>query len=87
MFDTNHSLREDNAHFIRALGNKIVTLHVSDYDFTDERHLLPLEGKNDWEGIFAALEEIGYAGRFLYELRAGYTYAQIAGNYRRLLKK
>ena len=87
VFDTNHSLREDNAHFIRALGEKIVTLHVSDYDFTDERHLLPLEGKNDWEGIFAALEEIGYAGRFLYELRAGYTYAQIAGNYRRLLKK
>ena len=85
VFDTNHSLTEDNVDYIRAVGEKIVTLHVSDYDFTDEKHWLPLEGKNDWEGIFAALEETGYAGRFLYELRSGYTYGQIAENYRRLL--
>ena len=84
VFDTNHSLKEDNVHYIRAVGEKIVTLHVSDYDFIDERHKLPGEGKNDWEAILAALEEVGYAGRFLYELRTGYTYEQIAENYRRL---
>ncbi|MBQ6018645.1 MAG: sugar phosphate isomerase/epimerase [Clostridia bacterium] len=85
VFDTNHSLTEDNAHYIRAVGEKIVTLHVSDYDFIDEKHWLPLEGKNDWEAILSALEEVGYAGRFLYELRSGYTYEQIAENYRRLI--
>ena len=85
VFDTNHSLREDNVHYIRAVGEKIATLHVSDYDFIDERHLLPLEGKNDWEAILAALEEANYSGRFLYELRAGYTYEQVAENYRRLI--
>ena len=85
VFDTNHSLKEDNVHFIRALGDKILSLHVSDYDFVDERHLLPLEGKNDWEAILSALEEVGYEGRFLYELRSGYSYARIAENYRRLL--
>ena len=85
VFDTNHSLKEDNAHYIRAVGEKIVTLHVSDYDFIDEKHWLPLEGKNDWEAILTALEEVGYAGRFLYELRSGYTYEQVAENYRRLL--
>ncbi len=85
VFDTNHSLREDNVHFIRALGNRIVTLHVSDYDFLDEKHWLPLEGKNDWEAIVSALEEIGYAGRFLYELRSGYSYEQVAQNYEKLL--
>ena len=85
VFDTNHSLKEDNVHYIRAVGDRIVSLHVSDYDFIDERHRLPLEGKNDWEAILTALEEVGYAGRFLYELRSGYTYGQVAENYRRLI--
>ena len=85
VFDTNHSLQEDNAHYIRTVGDKIVTLHVSDYDFIDEKHWLPGEGKNDWNGIFAALEEVGYSGRFLYELKEGYSYQQIAENYRWLM--
>lgn len=85
VFDTNHSLREDNVHYIRAVGDRIVSLHVSDYDFIDEKHWLPLEGKNDWPAIIAALEEVGYGGRFLYELHAGYTYEQIAENSRALL--
>ena len=86
VFDTNHSLTQPNVAYIRAVGDKIVTLHVSDYDFIDEKHWLPLEGKNDWPAILKALEEVNYAGRFLYELRAGYTYAQIAENYRTLCR-
>ncbi len=85
VFDTNHSLTEDNVHYIRAVGEKIVTLHVSDYDFIDEKHWLPLEGKNDWPAILGALEEVGYAGRFLYESGAGRPYQDIADNYRKLL--
>lgn len=85
VFDTNHSLKEDNVGYIRAVGEKIVTLHVSDYDFIDEKHWLPGEGKNDWPAILSALEDVGYAGRFLYELRSGYTYAQVAENYRKLI--
>ena len=85
VFDTNHSLVEDNVHYIRAVGDRIVTLHVSDYDFVDEKHWLPGEGKNDWPAVFAALEEVGYAGRFLYELKEGYSDAQIAENYRKLV--
>ena len=85
VFDTNHSLTEDNAHYIRAVGNKIVSLHVSDYDFIDEKHWIPGEGKNDWNAILSALEETGYAGRFLYELRDGYSYAQIAANHAGLI--
>ncbi len=85
VFDTNHSLREDNVHYIRAVGDKIVTLHVSDYDFVDEKHWLPLEGKNDWPAILGALEEVGYAGRFLYESGEGRPYQDIADNYRKLL--
>ena len=85
VFDTNHSLTEDNVHYIKAVGGKIVTLHVSDYDFIDEKHWLPTEGKNDWAAILSALEEVGYAGRFLYELKSGYSNTQIAENYRALI--
>ena len=35
--------------------------------------------------ILAALEEVGYQGRFLYELRSGYSYEQIAENYRKMM--
>ena len=84
-FDTNHSLRQDNPSFIRALGGRIVTIHASDYDFVDEKHWLPLAGQNDWPGIIAALREVGYKGRFLYELREGPTDEEIAENYHKLL--
>ena len=37
------------------------------------------------EGAAARLEEVGYAGRFLYESGAGRPYQDIADNYRKLL--
>ena len=85
-FDTNHNLVESNAEYIRAVGDRIVTIHVSDYDFVDERHWLPMEGKNDWEEILSVLEEVGYAGRFVYELHSGPTPQDVADNYQKLMQ-
>lgn len=67
-FDTNHLLTEKNSDFVRALGDKIITLHVSDYDFMDERHWMPYEGKVDWVELVTLLEQAGYQGPFMYEL-------------------
>lgn len=67
-FDTNHLLNEKNIDFIKNVGSKIVTLHVSDYDFVNERHWLPGEGDNDWQAIYSALTDAGYNGVWLYEL-------------------
>lgn len=67
-FDTNHLLTEDPIHFIEAVGEKIVTLHVSDYDFINERHWLPGEGKIDWQALLNALKKAGYKGPWLYEV-------------------
>lgn len=67
-FDTNHLLFEKNVDFVKALGDKIVTLHVSDYDYLNERHWLPYEGKVNWGELVTALERAGYAGPFMYEL-------------------
>jgi sugar phosphate isomerase/epimerase len=67
-FDTNHLLGEDTVAYIYNVGEKIVTTHVSDYDFINERHWLPGEGKQDFLAILAALGEVGYKGPWLYEL-------------------
>lgn len=67
-FDTNHLLGEPIPDFIAAVGDKIVSTHVSDYDFTDERHWLPGEGKIDWQALLSALGKTGYDGPWLYEL-------------------
>ena len=66
--DTNHLLGEDLPSYIRAVGKKIVTTHVSDYDFLNERHWLPGEGKIDWQAVITALKEVGYPGPWLYEI-------------------
>ncbi len=67
-YDTNHLLSESAESFIKACGSKIITIHVSDYDFLDERHWLPGEGKNDWQMIYRLLNDVGYAGPWHYEI-------------------
>ena len=68
-FDTNHLLSGDPVELIHRLGDKLVTVHVSDYDFINERHWLPGEGKLDWNGVVDALRAVGYAGPWLYEIQ------------------
>lgn len=67
-FDTNHLLGDDNIEFIHALGDKIVATHISDYDFVNERHWLPGEGKVDWQAVLNALKQVDYKGVWLYEM-------------------
>ncbi len=67
-FDTNHLLVENVVDFIRNVGKKIITTHISDYDFMNERHWLPGEGGLDWNAIVDAFEEVGYNGYWLYEI-------------------
>ncbi|MDD4164362.1 MAG: sugar phosphate isomerase/epimerase [Eubacteriales bacterium] len=67
-FDTNHLLGESNVEFIKNVGDKIVTLHVSDYDFINERHWLPGEGKINWNDILDALKKAKYNGVWMYEV-------------------
>lgn len=68
-FDTNHLLMESHADFVKAVSDKIISTHISDYDFVDERHWMPGMGKIDWQELRGLLEGIGYDGPFLYECR------------------
>lgn len=67
-FDTNHLLIDNNIDFVKKLGEKIITLHVSDYDLVDEKHWLAGEGVVDFYEIYSMLEKVNYGGVWLYEL-------------------
>lgn len=71
-FDTNHLLTpETHDHFFEVLGNRIATVHVSDYDRVDERHFLEGKGCIDWPAFLANLKKYGYKGVFMHEVRSG----------------
>ena len=67
-FDSNHLLEDTNANFLQKLGERIVTVHISDYDFTDEKHWLPGEGLINWQETYSLLQKAGYQGVWMYEL-------------------
>ena len=69
-FDVNHLCAAygcTHAEFVEKLGGKIVTTHMSDYDFIDEKHFFPGVGRINWKALVELLEDAGYAGPFLYE--------------------
>ena len=68
-FDTNHLLQETPQDFVRQVGGRIATLHVSDYDGVDERHWLPGAPGSiiNWNEVVDALAETGYGGPFMFE--------------------
>ena len=94
-FDTNHLLYEDNFTFLKKVAGHIVTTHISDYDFVNQRHVMPGEGKIDWPALLAALRETGYRGPLIYEAsrvsnahitrRAPVSPAQLRENYLTLM--
>ena len=67
-FDVNHLLVDSHADFVHALGDKIVTVHISDYDGVNEQHWLPGEGVIDFPAVYSLLRGCGYEGVWIYEL-------------------
>ena len=67
-FDTNHISKEPLVDFIKNVGDKIITTHISDFDLIDEKHWMPGEGKINWQEVIKALKNINYQGVWLYEL-------------------
>lgn len=66
-FDVNHLLKCSHKQFFVAFGDKIVTTHISDYDFVDDRHWVPGEGNIDWVKLADLFEQYNYSGAFLFE--------------------
>ena len=68
--DVNHMMdrADDLPRTVRALGRRLLSLHISDYGGVDEDHALPGTGVVPWESLLAALAAIGYRGVFNYEV-------------------
>lgn len=87
VLDINHLLHDKTEDAILRLGKRLKHLHISDYDFINERHMMPGDGKIDWMKAIACLDEIGYDGIFNYEVSAGkygYTIKDLKDNYDKL---
>lgn len=65
--DMNHITEPEK--LIRALGNRLKSVHVSDGDGKKECHYLPCSegGRNNWTEILSALNEVNYKGPFMFE--------------------
>lgn len=70
-FDTNHLLIDTHDDVFAKVGDRIGTIHVSDYDRVDEKHWLPLNGRGviDWPSFCRNLKKCGYKGVFMFESR------------------
>lgn len=70
-FDTNHLLYQSHEDYLKAVAKgKIKTVHLSDYDFADERHLIPGKGLIDNNALWAGIKENGYDGIMMFECYA-----------------
>ncbi len=54
---------------VKQLGERLITLHISDYDGIDERHWMPFSGVVDWGAFANALRDIQYKSSFIYEAK------------------
>ena len=70
-FDVNHLFNNTHREFVEILGSKIVHTHISDYDFVEERHWFPGEGKINWPEVYGALKSVNYSGVWNYEVGLG----------------
>ena len=70
-FDTNHLLLDTHDEFLDKVRDKLITVHINDYDFVNERHGLAGEGKIDWVALYKKFCEVGYEGAWIYELSPG----------------
>ncbi|MBQ6688151.1 MAG: phosphodiester glycosidase family protein [Bacteroidales bacterium] len=67
-FDTNHLLYQSHEDYLKAVAKgKIRTVHLSDYDFADERHLIPGKGLINNKALWAGIKENGYDGIMMFE--------------------
>ena len=67
-FDVNHLLYQNHADFLSSIEKgSIKTVHISDYNFTDERHLIPGVGDIEWAPVWKGIKDNGYKGVMMFE--------------------
>jgi len=57
----------DPAALVRAMDDRLATVHLSDYSPGGPRHLPPGQGALDWPALVRALQVVGYTGPLILE--------------------
>ena len=63
-----HTLREDPAHFVAALGERLMHVHLHDNQGERDEHLGLGQGTVPWEAALRALAVAGYQGAVILEI-------------------
>lgn len=69
-WDTGHAQLSgiDQEVALKAIGDRLVALHIADNDGQADRHWAPGRGIVDWEAVMRGLKSIGYSGPFNLEV-------------------
>lgn len=73
-FDINHAVKTDDDYLVslHRLRRFLAGVHLSDSRNRVHEHLMPGQGKLDWQKLKATLDEIGYAGYYVIDLFEDY---------------
>ena len=76
----------DPVEALRIAGPHLITLHLHDNHGEQDEHLLPGRGDIDWDGVVKALDDVAYAGVFMYELDRAEDLADVRANAEQIQK-
>lgn len=72
---------------IEAVAEHLVTTHVHDNNRKSDEHLVPFDGKINWDLALMTMQKIGYDGTYLMELANTSTPAAVLEHARRARQK
>ena len=74
-YDSGHeACRGYGYEFLPLVGDRLICTHIHDNDMVDDLHLIPFDGKIDWQRVMRQLKECHYKGPLTLELRYGKFY-------------
>ena len=88
--DTGHAFMNGNLEeIISLLSTRINHLHIQDTFPGRDEHLIPGEGKIEWDKLFSSLRETGYRGGWILEVREKFNipFPRLLTNLREVIEK
>ncbi len=77
-YDAGHeACRGYGYEFLPLVGDRLICTHIHDNDMIDDLHLIPFDGKIDWQRVMRQLKECHYEGPLTLELRYGKFYENV----------
>ncbi len=76
-------LMGDIADSVETVAEHLITTHVHDNRRKSDDHLVPFEGKIDWDSALMSMQKVGYEGTYLMEVANAGSSSEVLGRARR----